>query len=91
MGKASWKAMMLYAVRKQEEQLTDSYQQLLRSYASRMPNWTPEAVNSINMRYKDGGHVITYSDDRILDIENGTPDTDKSPAIRSFMIDRSGK
>jgi hypothetical protein len=56
-----------------------------------MPNWTPEAVKSINMRYKDGGHVITYSDDSILDIENGTPDQDLSPAIRNFMINRGGK
>jgi hypothetical protein len=56
-----------------------------------MPNWTPEAVNSINMRYKDDGHVITYSDDNIMDIENGTPDMPFSPAIRSFMLDRNGK
>ena len=91
MGKASWKAMLLQPIRQQEEKLTAAYEQIMRSRIASMPNWTPEAVNSVNMRYKDGGHVITYSDDRVMDIENGTPDTPLSPAIRSFMIDRSGK
>lgn len=91
MGKPSWKAMMLHPVRKQEEQITEPYQQILRGYVSRMPNWTPEDVKGINMRYRNGEHVITYNNDRIMDIENGTPDTPLSPAIRSFMIDRNGK
>lgn len=82
--------MVLYTVRKTERELTPAYEQVLRQHAAGLPNWTPEAINMINMRYKNGGHVITYSDDSILDIENGTPDTDLSPAIRSFMINRNG-
>ena len=83
--------MVLYAVRKAEKGLTPAYEQAMRKHVSDMPDWTPEAVNSLNMRYKNGGHVITYSDDSIMDLENGTPDKDKSPAIRSFMLDRNGK
>jgi hypothetical protein len=91
MGKPSWKAMMLQPIRQQEKKLTSAYEQIMRASVAAMPNWTPEAVKSINMRYKDGGHVITYSDDSIIDIENGTPDQDLSPAIRNFMINRGGK
>lgn len=91
MGKPSWKAMVLHAVRSLEKDLTPAYEQMLRKHAEGMPNWTPGAVNSINMRYKNGGHVVTYSDDSILDIENGTPDTDRSSAIRDFMLYRNGK
>ena len=91
MGKPSWKAMMLQPIRQQEKMLTSAYEQIMRASVAAMPNWTPEAVKSINMRYKDDGHVITYNDDSILDIENGTPDQDLSPAIRNFMINRGGK
>jgi len=91
MGKPSWKAMLLHAVRSLEKDLTPAYEQMLRKHAEGMPNWKPGSVNSINMRYKNGGHVITYSDDRVMDLENGTPDSDKSPALRSFMLDRNGK
>lgn len=91
MGKPSWKAMLLHAVRSLEKDITPAYEQVMRKHAANMPSWTPGAVNSINMRYKNGGHVITYTDDSIWDLENGTPDSDKSPAIRSFMLDRNGK
>jgi len=43
------------------------------------------------MRYKNNNHVITYTDDRVLDVENGMPDVPHSPAIRSFMINQAGK
>jgi hypothetical protein len=43
------------------------------------------------MRYKENHHVITYSDDRVIDTENGTPDNPPAAAIRTFMINQAGK
>jgi hypothetical protein len=91
MAKPSFKALVMHAIRRAEKELTPAYQQLLRQHASTMPEWGPEDVNNINMRYKNGGHVITYSDDSVLDKENGTPDIELSPAMRTFMLNRAGK
>jgi hypothetical protein len=91
MAKASFKDFMLWPVRKSEKKITPAYQNILRSHAAQNYGWEKTNVESINMRYKDNHHVITYSDDRVLDAENGTPDAPLSPAIRNFMINRAGK
>ena len=91
MAKASFKDFMLWPKRKAERQITPAYQDILRSHAAQAYGWEKTVVDNLNMRYKDNHHVITYSDDRVLDVENGTPDVPLSPAIRDFMIKRAGK
>ena len=91
MAKVSFKDLMLGAVRKAEKQITPAYQNMLRSHAAQNYGWEKTTVDSLNMRYKDNHHVITYSDDRVLDAENGTPDAPPAAAIRSFMINQAGK
>ena len=82
---------MLASVRKAEKQLTPSYQALLRKHAAENYGWEQNAVDSLNMRYKDNHHIVTYNDIAALDAEIGTPDNPPRPAIRSFMINQAGK
>jgi hypothetical protein len=91
MAKVSFKDLLLGPVRKAEKQITPAYQNILRTHATRNYGWEKTVVDSLNMRYKDNHHVITYSDDRVLDVENGTPDVPLSQAIRDFMIKQAGK
>jgi hypothetical protein len=91
MAKVSFKAMAMHAIRRAEKQLTPAYENLLRQHASQNYGWDKDAVENLNMRYKNNNHVITYTDDRVLDIENGMPDVPHSQAIRTFMINQAGK
>jgi hypothetical protein len=91
MAKASFKDFMLGPIRKAEKQITPAYQNILRSHAAQNYGWEKTAVDNLNMRYKENHHVITYSDDRVIDTENGTPDNPPAAAIRTFMINQAGK
>jgi len=91
MAKSSFKDFMLGPVRKAEKKITPAYQDILRSHAAQNYGWDKNVVENLNMRYKNNSHVITYTDDRVLDVENGMPDVPHSPAIRSFMINQAGK
>jgi hypothetical protein len=91
MAKPSFKAMAMHAIRRAEKQLTPAYQNVLRQHAAQSYGWDNDAVESLNMRYKNNGHVVTYNNDTVLDLENGTPDVPPAPAIRSFMINQAGK
>jgi hypothetical protein len=91
MAKVSFKDLMLGPIRKAEKHITPAYQNIIRQHAVQSYGWDKDAVEHLNMRYKNNSHVVTYTDDRVLDLENGTPETPPAAAIRNFMINQAGK